>query len=110
MTGSYFQPWHTSFDDPPGHAMFKKEGRKRQANSQSDDTVKSMLSVMTSLCSALTPIWEKPPTNSSSPMRKAELHSTYLKQLNELCSLHESSVLSEEEQRMDIIELMRQLK
>ena len=107
---------HTSFDDPPGHAMFKiesKEGRKGQANSQSDDTVKGMLSVTTSLCSALTLIREKPPTNFSSPMRIAELHSTYLKQLNELHLLHESSVLSEEEyeeQRMDIIELMRQLK
>ena len=110
---------HKSFDDPPGHSMFNresKEGRRGQTHAQSDETVvKSMLSVMTSLCGALTPTQshERIPTSTSSPMRKAELRSTYLKQLSELRLLHESSVLSEEEyeeQRMDIVELMRQLK
>ena len=44
-------------------------------------------------------------------MKKAELQSTYIKQLRELGSLHESAVLSAEEykeQGMEVIALMRQ--
>ena len=45
-------------------------------------------------------------------MKRAQLHSTYLKQLSELRNLHDAGVLHEEEyeQRSDFVHLMRQLK
>lgn len=48
-----------------------------------------------------------------SPMKKAELRSTYMKQLSELRQLHDNGVLTEdeyEEQREELVQLMRQLK
>ena len=102
--------------------MFKrdnKEQRKGQKDTLADETVLSgMISVMNSLCNALTPVQQSKqekriPGATLSPMKKAELCSTYLKQLSELQLLHESAVLSEEEyeeQRRDVVDLMRQLK
>ena len=56
---------------------------------------------MNTLCQALTPI---PKVTSSerkqvglSPMKRAELCSTYLKQLSELRQLHDNGILTEEE-------------
>ncbi len=46
-------------------------------------------------------------------MKKAELRSMYIKQLGELKALNENSILNNdeyEEQRKEIVELMRQLK
>ena len=46
-------------------------------------------------------------------MKKAELKSTYMKQLSELRQLHDNGVLTEdeyEEQREELVQLMRQLK
>jgi hypothetical protein len=75
-----------------------------------------MVSVIDKLCSALTPNREKEKAASTltlSPMKRAELRSTYIKQLGELKSLNENGILSEDEykeQREDLVELMRQLK
>ena len=70
------------------------------------------------LCSALTPNQETgtnsaPLTPTLSPVRKAELRSTYIKQLSELKQLHESGVLTDsefEEQRINLVQLLRGLK
>ena len=67
------------------------------------------------MCSAITPNQSRQEVRRTtlSPMKRAELRSTYIKQLSELRSLHESAVLSAdeyEEQRKEVIDLMRQLK
>jgi len=78
-----------------------------------------VVSVFDKLCSALTPNQESGTSNSApltptlSPVRKAELRSTYIKQLSELKQLHESGVLTDnefEEQRLDLVQLLRGLK
>ena len=54
-----------------------------------------------------------PSTPTFSPMKQAQLRSTYLKQLGELRDLHDGGVLSSEEyeeQRSGIVNLLRQLK
>ena len=47
---------HQSFEDPPGHAMFRHEtkGTKKGQDGPADSVVSGMLSVMNSLCSAIT--------------------------------------------------------
>ena len=75
-----------------------------------------MVSVIDKLCTALTPKQgneKRSVTVALSPMRKAELRSTYMKQLGELGKLHDNGVLTEEEceeQREELVYLMRQLK
>ena len=108
---------HQSFDDPPGHAMFKREstkGAKKGQDGPADDSVISgMISVMNSLCSAITPVQNKQEVRRAtlSPMKKAELRSIYIKQLSELRLLHEGVVLSADEyEEQRNIDLMRQLK
>ena len=71
--------------------------------------------MMNTLCSTITPNHSKQEVRRAtlSPMKREELRSTYIKQLSELRSLHESAVLSAdeyEEQRKEMIDLMRQLK
>ena len=46
-------------------------------------------------------------------MKRAQLCSTYLKQVSELSNLHDAGVLHQdeyEEQRTDLVNLLRQLK
>ena len=46
-------------------------------------------------------------------MKRAQLRSTYLKQLSELRDLHDAGILHQdeyEEQRSDLVNLLRQLK
>ena len=68
------------------------------------------MTMMSSLCLALVP---KPAGSTyRSPVKRAELRGTYIKQLAELKQLRNSGILDEgeyEEQRADIIELMRRL-
>ena len=109
---------HQSFEDPPGHAIFRLEstGAKKAQDSPADDSVIcGMLSIMHSMCSAITPSQSTREVKQTtwSPMKKVELRSTYIKQLSELKLLNESAVLSVEEyeeRRNDVIDLMRQLK
>ena len=109
---------HQSFEDPPGHAMFRRESKgakKGQDGTADGDVITGMLSIMNTLCTAITPAQSKQEVirTTWSPMKKAELRSTYNKQLSELRSLHESAVLTAEEydeQRKEVIDLMRQLK
>ena len=105
---------HTSLDEPPSASMFSRESKRSSntANSSLNDTVVSgMMTMMSSLCQALVP---KPAAGSTcgSPVKRAELRGTYIKQLTELKQLRDSGILDEgeyEEQRSDVIELMRQL-
>jgi hypothetical protein len=76
-----------------------------------------MMNMMNTLCQTLTPK-STPPVperrqTGLSPMKKAELGSTYLKQLGELRQLRENGILTEEEyeeQREDLIDSMHDLK
>jgi hypothetical protein len=106
---------HTSLDEPPSASMFSRESKHSSsalaASSSLNDTVVSgMMTMMSSLCQALVP---KPVGSTcGSPVKRAELRGTYMKQLTELKQLRDGGILDEdeyEEQRSDIIELMRQL-
>ena len=108
---------HTSVDEPPSASMFNRESKHPSsgliANSTLNDTVVSgMMTVVTNLCQALAP---KPGAGStcSSPIKRAELRGTYMKQLTEFKQLRDGGILDQEEyeeQRSDIIKLMRQLR
>ena len=109
----YAKGCHTSLEQPPSAAMFNRETRpsKNLSHGQSDLVV----SVIDKLCNALTPKQEKGKVVSLtlSPMRRAELRGTYIKQLGELRQLNENGILTEdeyEEQRGELVQLMRQLK
>ena len=69
-----------------------------------------MMTVVNTLCQALVP--KQARSTCSSPIKKAELRGTYMKQLTELKQLRDSGILEQdeyEEQRLDIIKLMRKL-
>lgn len=99
---------HPHLDEPPSAAMFNRDTKRSHGHGQTD----VIMSVMDKLCTALTP--EANNTQPySSPVRKADLRSTYMKQLNELKMLHDTKILTDEEymeQRDELVELMRQLK
>ena len=104
---------HTSLDEPPSASMFSRESKRSSSTASSslnDTVVSGMMTMMSSLCQALVP---KPAGSTcGSPVKRAELRGTYIKQLAELKQLRDSGILDEgeyEEQRSDIIELMRQL-
>ena len=107
---------HTSVEDPPSASMFSRDTKRSSNPTLNDSVVKGMMTAMNSLCQALVPketsSVEKR-TLLSSPMKKAELRGTYMKQLNELRQPHDSGILDQEEyeeQRSDLVGLMRQLK
>ena len=110
---------HPSLEEPPNAAMFRHDS-KQSKKSQPDlnnTVVDGMLTVMNTLCQALTPTKQVekqgPSTPTFSPMKQAQLRSTYLKQLGELRDLHDGGVLLSEEyeeQRSGIVNLLRQLK
>jgi len=91
---------------------------KRNESTVNETVIDGMMSVMNTPCQALTPKHggEKRPSVSTglSPMKRADLRSTYLlKQLGEIRQLHDANVLSaqeSEEQRADIVELLRELR
>jgi hypothetical protein len=99
---------HSSLDEPPAVAMFNRETRQSRSHGQTD----AMITVIDKLC-AVIPKQETSKGPATSPIRRAELRSTYMKQLNELKSLYENEILTESEyheQRSELVELMRQLK
>lgn len=104
----YANGGHVSLEEPPAVAMFNREKHSKSSHGNSD----VMVTVIDRLCTALTPK-DQGKTQTLSPMRKAELRSTYIKQLGELKLLNQSGVLTEnefEEQREELVELMRELK
>ena len=106
---------HTSVDEPPSASMFNRESKRPSsglvANSTLNDTVVSgMMTVVSNFCQALVP--KSAGSTCSSPVKRAELRGTYMKQLTELKQLQDGGILDQEEyeeQRSDIIKLMRQL-
>ena len=110
----YAKGAHNSLEEPPHAAMFQHETKQSKS---SHDHAAVMVTVIDKLCSALTPKQigndKRAITSTLSPMKKAELRSTYMKQLSELRQLHDNGVLTEdkyEEQREELVQLMRQLK
>lgn len=102
----YAKQAHTSLDQPPAVAMFNRE-KPKGSHGQND----VMVSVIDKLCTALTPTPDK--GKALSPIKTAELRSTYLRQLSELKTLYDNGILNMEEyeeQRVELVELMRQLK
>ena len=111
---------HNDLDNPPTASMFGRDKHaKRHSESSANDTVVSqMMTMMNTLCQALTPKQvetEKKTTFSVSlsPMKRAELRSTYLEQLSELHQLLDQDILTEqeyEEQRAELVGSLRELK
>ena len=107
---------YSDLDTPPGYAMFGREKDKKTSKDGNVEVVMSgMMNMMNTLCQALTPKVTPPERRpvGLSPMKKAELRSTYLKQLSELRQLCDNGILTEdeyEEQREDLIDSMRNLK
>ena len=107
----YAKGVHSSLEDPPAAAMFNREKLSRSSTTKNDFVV----SVLDKVCNALAPTTQNTGKASLtlSPLKKAELRSTYIKQLSELKSLNESGILTNdeyEEQREELVKLMRQLK
>ena len=103
---------HTSISDPPSASVFGRESKCSSTSSSAinDSVVSGMVTVMNTLYQALVP--KQAVTGSSSPMKRAELRGTYMKQLTELRQLRDSGILDQseyEEQRSDIVKLMREL-
>jgi len=76
-----------------------------------------MMSVMNTLCNVVTnkQVCDSKPTSSAgaSPMKRAQLQTTYMKQLSDLRQLYDNEILNAdeyEEQRGHIVALMRDLK
>lgn len=104
---------HRSFEEPPSASMFVRD-KKRSSNNTSSDTVviDCVMTAMNSLCQALVPKDSPDRHPMSSPLKKAQLRGMYIKQLNELSQLHDCEILNKEEyeeQRADLVKLMRQL-
>ena len=102
---------HSSFEEPPNASMF---ALNRRRSSVQDNTVSGMVTAMNNLCQVLLPK-EAPDKKEtlSSPMKRAQLRGTYMKQLNELRQLYDSEILNKdeyEEQRLDLVKLLRKLK
>jgi len=73
--------------------MFGQEKDKKHCKDGNVDVVTSgMMNIINTLCQALTPKVTQPERRQVglSPMKKAELCSTYLKQLSELRQLHDN--------------------
>ena len=119
---------HTDIDVPPAASMFGRESKKGRApESVSTDlsaAVVDMVSVVSTLSQALSTSAQtqlnrlqtscsRPSLATWSPLKRAELRSMYLKQMTELRQLYDSGILSEEEyveQRVELVDLLRQLK
>lgn len=104
---------HASLEEPPNASMFTRD-KKRSSNNTPSDTViiDGVMTAMNSLCQALIPKEAPERQPMSSPMKKAQLRGVYIKQLNELRQLHDSEILNKEEyeeQRADLVKLMRHL-
>jgi len=89
---------HSSTDDPPAASMFMHEAKhpKRNESTVNETVIDGMMSVMNTICQALTPKHggEKRPSVSTglSPMKR-DLRSTYLKQLGEIRQLHDAKCI-----------------
>lgn len=100
---------HNDMGEPPAASMFTR-GTKQQK--QPDAVVSGMMSVVNTLCQAVTSK-QSTATASASPVKRAELRSKYIQQLSELRQLFDNDILSPdeyEEQRLHIVSLMRELK
>ena len=103
---------HNDMDAPPAASMFTRGTKQQRQQENRDPVVSGMLSVVNTLCQAVTSK-QVAGTANASPVKKAELRSTYIQQLSELRQLFDNNILSPEEyeeQRLHIVSLMRELK
>ena len=76
---------HNSLDEPPAAAMFNRENKQSRSSHGQHEV---MVSVIERLCTALTPQQEKGKGSiSTSPLKRVELRSAYIKQLNEIMKM-----------------------
>ena len=102
----------------PAAAMFKRDTKHPKKPSDSSTTsVDGVLTIVNTLCQALATANKQTltptPSSTFSPMKRAQLCRTYLKQLSELRDFHDAGVLHQEEyeeQMSDLVNLLCQLK
>ena len=84
----YAKSAHNSLEEPPNAAMFQCQSGKDRRSHASSEQASVMVTVIDKLCDALTPkqtdLDKKQPKSTFSPMERAELRSTYIKQLSDL--------------------------
>lgn len=109
----YVKGTHNCLEEPPHAAMFRRQNKDKKSGNTEQSSI--MFSVVDKLCIALT---SKPATpvekrSTFSPMKRAELRSTYIKQLGDLKQLQDNGILSNEEyeeQRVELVQQMRLLR
>ena len=114
-----------TLDTPPaGVAKFHHETAMKRAKTESSNDIlmSGMLTMVNTLCQKLvpqqssdqaTPAPTPIPSATFSPMKKAELHGTYFKQLVELRNLFDQGILTEDEykeQKEELVDAIRKLK
>ena len=101
-----------------GAAIFRRDSKSWKQPDLNNTVVDGMLNVMNTLCQALTPTKQvtvgQQQCSYSLPEfltheTSSAIHSSYLKQLSELRDLYDIGVLHEE-QRSDLVNLLRKLK
>jgi hypothetical protein len=112
---------HDDLNEPPASSMFSPQTPKsRSAQSENESVVSGMVSVVHTLCKSVLAnqnITNENTTHESeksvlSPVKKAQLRSTYMQQLTELRKLQEAGIITKEEyeeQRSDLVDNMRHL-
>ena len=121
-TGFQYKLWaemvavgsHNDLDEPPTASMFNKTRSKpvHGENSINNTVISGMMSVMNSLCQSVTSQQVQKSPVVISPVKKAELRSTYMRQLAELRKLFDGEIINEEEyeeQRRELVLSMRHL-
>ena len=103
---------HNDLNEPPTASMFsrsKPKVTKSETSASGDSVVSGMMTVVNTLCQSVLSNQKKPVL---SPVKKAELRSTYMQQLTGLHKLQETGIITDEEyeeQRHDIVQGMRHL-
>lgn len=109
---------HEDLDTPPSASMFappssvaSKSKSNRSDSSVNDSIITGMMAVVNSLCQSVTKQQTEQKTVLS-PVKRAELRSTYMRQLTDLRKLFDDGIINRdeyEEQRCEIVQSMRGL-
>lgn len=103
---------HDTLDEPPAASMFRSGSKPRTSRSDNDSVISGMMSMVNTLCESVVTNQNTEKKTLLSPVKKAELRTTYMRQLAELKKLTEADILTKEEyeeQRSNLVENMRHL-
>ena len=87
----YAKGAHNSLEEPPHAAMFQRQSGKDRRSHASSEHTSMMVTVIDKLCDALTP-----KQTELDKKQRAELRSTYIKQLSDSKILLDNGILTVE--------------